>query len=44
MCFVESGFGKARPRSLGNGLVRISLGTHSKVDLSCLSKPYTDVM
>ena len=44
MSFVERGFEKARPWSLGNGLVRIFIGAHLKVDLACMSKPYKDVV
>ena len=42
--FVESGFEKAGPWSLGNGLVRIFMEAHTKVDLACIAKPYTDVV
>ena len=35
---------KAGPWSLGNGLVRIFMEAHTKVDLACVAKPYTDVV
>ena len=44
ICFVESGFGKARPWSLDIGSVRIFMGTHSKVNSACMFKPYMDVV
>ena len=33
---------KAGPWSLGNGLVRIFMEGHAKVDLAYRAKPYTD--
>ena len=41
---VESGFGKDGPWPLSNGLVRIFVEAHSKVDLACRAKPYMDVV
>ena len=35
---------KARPWSLGNGLVRIFMEANTKMDLACIAKPYMDVV
>ena len=35
---------KAGPWSLGNGLVRIFMEAHTKVDLAYIAKSYTDVV
>ena len=44
MRFVESGFGKAGPWSSDGGLFMIYMEAHTKVDLTCIAKPYTDVV
>ena len=42
--FVESGFWKAGPWSLGDGLVEIFMEVHTKVSLACMAKLFPDVM
>ena len=44
MRFVESGFGKEGPMSSDDGLVMIYMEAHTKVDLACIAKPYTNVV
>ena len=34
----------AGPWSLGNGLVRIFMEAHTKVNLACIAKSYMDVV
>ena len=36
--------GKAGPWSLDGGSVMIFMEAHTKVDLACIAKPYTDVV